>query len=322
MSVPAMMRAAAIDRFGGPEVLTIHTLPVPVPDAREVLIALDTAGVGSWDAEMRAGWSPSGRTRFPLVLGTDGSGTIADVGANVRRLEIGDRVYSYSFDNPKGGFYAEYVAVAGERVAHIPDRLDFKRAGAIATTGLTALQGVDDALHVKKRESVAVHGAAGGVGTLAVQFAKLRGALVFAIASGADGIKLVRRLGAAAAVDGKHDDVAIAAHRFAPDGIDAILATVGGEPLEHLIDVLRGGGRVAYPNGVEPEPKRRPDIRIIPYDATPGVREFARLNRAVEAVKLKVPIAAEYPLAEAARAHERLAAGHVLGKIVLRIRRP
>jgi NADPH2:quinone reductase len=113
---PKTMRAAAIDRFGGPEVLSIHSLPVPVPDAREVSIALDTAGVGGWDADMREGWSPSGRTRFPLVLGTDGSGTVAAVGSRIRRLKVGDRVYAYSFDNPKGGFYAEYVAVLAETV--------------------------------------------------------------------------------------------------------------------------------------------------------------------------------------------------------------
>jgi NADPH:quinone reductase-like Zn-dependent oxidoreductase len=152
-----------------------------------------------------------------------------------------------------------------------------------------------------------------------VQFANLRGALVFATTASAEGVRLVRRLGAAAAVDGKHEDVALAAHRFAPDGIDAILATVGGDPLERLLDLLRSGGRLAYPNGAEPEPKRRSGAKIVPYDAIPGVREFAQLNRAVEAAKLKIPIAAEYPLADAARAHERLAAGHVLGKIVLRI---
>jgi NADPH:quinone reductase-like Zn-dependent oxidoreductase len=316
------MRAAAIDRFGGPDVLTPHTLPVPVPDAHEVLIAVHTAGVGPWDADIRAGWYPGGTPRFPLTLGTDGSGTVAEVGSRVRRHHIGDRVYSYSWDNSKGGFYAEYVAVAADKVGPVPEQLDLKRAGAIATTGLTALQGIEDALHVRKGEAVIVHGASGGVGTLAVQFARLRGARVLATASGPDGVKLARRLGAETAIDGRHDDIAVAAHRFSPSGIDAILATVGGAPLERAIDVLRPGGRVAYPNGVEPEPKPRSGIDIIPYDAVSGVREFARLNRAVQAAGLKVPIAAEYPLHEAARAHECLAAGHVLGKIVLRVRKP
>jgi NADPH:quinone reductase len=319
-TIPKTMRAAAIDHFGGPEVLSIHSLPVPVPDAREVLIAVDTAGVASWDADMREGWSPTGHTRFPLVLGTDGGGTVAALGSRVRRFKVGDRVYAYSFDNPKGGFYAEYVAVLAENIAHIPKRLDVERAGAIPCTGLTALQGIDDALRVKRGETVIIHGAAGGVGSLAVQFAKLRGARVLATASREDGLALVRRLGADMAVDGRREDITAAARRFAPEGVDAVLALAGGMALTRCLDALRSGGRLAYPNGVEPKPRKRRGIEIIPYDGVGGVREFQRLGRAVEAAKLEVPIAGAYALADAAKAHERLAAGHVLGKIVLRTR--
>lgn len=101
-TIPFTMRAAALDRFGGPEVLTIHELPVPTLDANEILIAVHTAGVGSWDADMRGGWWPEGEPSFPLVLGSDGPGTVVDAGRSVRRLAIGDRAYSYSFANAKG----------------------------------------------------------------------------------------------------------------------------------------------------------------------------------------------------------------------------
>ena len=97
------MPAAAIDHFGGPEVLTLHIVPVPAIDADEVLIALDMAGVGPWDADIREGWYPGGKPRFPLVLGVDGAGIVAAVGSRVRRLKVGDKVYSYSWANPKGG---------------------------------------------------------------------------------------------------------------------------------------------------------------------------------------------------------------------------
>jgi NADPH2:quinone reductase len=316
--IPHTMPAAAIDHFGGPEVLTLHNVPVPAVGEREVLIALDTAGVGPQDADMREGWYPGGKPRFPLVLGVDGAGVIAAVGSRVRRLKVGDKVYSYSWANPKGGFYAEYVAVAAEKVARVPKRLDLEHAGAIATTGLTALQGIDDALNVKKGETILIHGGSGGVGTLAIQFAKLRGARVVATGSGLDGVELVREMGADRAVEGKHEDVAEAALQLAPDGIDAILALAGGDALERAIEVLRRGGRLAYPNGIEPEPTKRRGIEFIPYDAVSGVREFERLNRAVEAAKLKVPIAEAFALARANKAHERLAEGHVLGKMVLR----
>jgi NADPH:quinone reductase-like Zn-dependent oxidoreductase len=314
------MRAAAIDRFGGPAVLKVRRLPRPSPGPREVLIALDTAGVGGWDADMRKGWWPEGRPRFPLVFGTDGAGVVAAAGPRVRRLKKGDRVYAYSFSNPKGGFYAEYVTVRSDRTARIPKGLDNRSAGAMATTGLTALQGVDGALRVRRGQSIAIVGASGGVGTLAVQFAKLRGARVLAVASGLDGVRLARRLGADEAVDGRRGDVPGAVRRFAPEGLDGVLALTGGKTLSACLDALRKGGRLAYPNGVEPAPRKRSGVPTKSYNAVTGVREFERLRRAVEGAKLVVPIAASYPLARAADAHRRLERGHVLGKVTLRIR--
>ena len=317
-SIPKTMRAAAIDRYGGPEVLTIHELPVPEVGASDLLIAVHTAGVGPWDASIRGGWSPSGRRpRFPLVLGADGSGTVAARGSRVRRFQVGDPVYAYGWDNPKSGFYAEYAVVPAENAARIPRPLDLTHAGGVPCAGLTAQQGIDDALHLRKDETIIVHGASGGLGTLAVQFAKLRGARVFASASGSDGVALVRRLGADAAADG-HGDITSAARAFAPDGFDAILALTGAQ-LAQYIDLLKQGGRVAYPNGVQPAPRKRRGVEVIGYDGAAGAKEWARFNRAVEAIRLQVPIAAEYPLAEAAAAHRRIAQGHVLGKIILRV---
>jgi NADPH:quinone reductase-like Zn-dependent oxidoreductase len=267
---------------------------------------------------MRSGKWVGKRPHFPLVLGTDGAGTIAAVGSRIRRFDVGDQVYAYSFGNPKGGFYAEYVAVPAEAVAHVPKRLDLEHAGAMATTGLTALQGIDDALHLKKGESILIHGASGGVGTLAVQFAKLRGGRVFATASGADGVALALQLGADTAVDGRHEDITGAAHRFAPQGIDAMLALTG-RAIELCIDSVHRHGRVAYPNGIEPTPKKRHGIEMIPYDAVAGPRQFEHLDRAADAAKLDVPIAVAFNLIEARKAHERLEQGHLLGKMVLRI---
>ena len=318
--LPHTMQAAAIDRAGGPEVITLHTLAVPKPAADEVLIAVNTAGVAIWDVGLRRHPQSIKHSHFPLVLGTDGAGIVAALGAKVRGFKVGEQVYSYSWDNPHGGFYAEYVAVPAERVGHVPEGLSLRQAGAIATTGLTAIQGIDDALHLKSGETLIIHGASGGVGSLALQFAKLRGVKVLATASGEDGLALVKRLGADAVVDSRHGDMAGAGHQFAPTGVDAVLALAGGDTLERCIDALRPGGRVAFPEGVEPEPKARDGVAIIRYNAIPGAQEFERLNRAIEAVKLEVPIAAEFPLAEAAKAQERVEAGHILGKIVLRMR--
>src|SRR5258706_12061756 len=116
MHVPGTMFAAAIDRFGGPDVITAHALPVPAVDAGEVLIAVDTAGVGRWDANIREGFYASRKPRFPLVLGFDGAGIVAAVGSRVRRLKVGGEVYSYNWQNPKCGFYAGYVVVPDDQV--------------------------------------------------------------------------------------------------------------------------------------------------------------------------------------------------------------
>jgi NADPH:quinone reductase len=321
MKMPATMRAIAIDRFGTPDVLKLHVLPVPEVGPSEILIAIHTAGVGSWDADIRGGWWPGERRpTFPLVLGTDGSGTVVAVGSKVRRLSVGDTVYAYSFPNTKGGFYAEYVVVDAENVGRPPEMLSLKEAGAVATVGLTALQGIDDTLHVTRGENVVVHGASGGVGSLALQFAKMRGARVLATASGRDGIALVRRLGADAAADARRDDLKAAAFAFAPEGVDAVLALAGGTSLTRLLDAVRRRGRVAFPNGIVPAPRKRAGVSVKAYDSSPGVRQFERLGRAIEAARLKVPIATAYPLAQAAKAQARIQKGHVLGKIVLRVR--
>ena len=318
-TVPETMRAMAIDRFGGPDVLTMHTLPVPEVGANEVLIAVHTAEVGGWDTQVRDGSMSDEKPRFPLVLGGGGSGTIAAVGSRVKRFKIGDPVYSYAWGNSKGGFYAEYVAAPEKTVAPIPAPLDLAQAGAIPIAAVTAIQGTDDTLQLKKGEHVIILGASGGLGVFAIQFAKLRGARVLAIASGQDGVALARKLGADVAIDGRADDVAAAARALAPDGIDAVLALIGGKTLTKCLDTLRRGGRLAYPNGIEPEPRKRRGVKTKPYDGVAGRVQWERLARAVTAARLQVPIAAEFPLAEAARAHERLAQGHVVGKIVLRI---
>jgi NADPH:quinone reductase-like Zn-dependent oxidoreductase len=132
----------------------------------------------------------------------------------------------------------------------------------------------------------------------------------------------VRRLGADAAVDGRRGDIAAAVHSFAPQGADAVLALAVGDGLRRCIDALRPGGRVAFPHGIGSEPTGRAGITITPYDAIEGSQEagLARLNQAIEAGRFEIPIAGRYPLADAAKAHERLAAGHVLGKLLLRIR--
>jgi NADPH:quinone reductase-like Zn-dependent oxidoreductase len=320
-AIPVTMRAVTMDRPGGPEVLEVRTLPVPKVDAHDVLIAVHAASVASWDIEIRQSLAYV-KPKFPYTLGSDGSGVIAAVGSAVDRFAVGDEVYAYCWDNPKGGFYAEFVAVAADCVSKLPRGVSLEAAGALGASGLTALSGVDRVLGVKRGESLIIHGASGAVGTLALQIAKVRGARVLATASGEEGVALVRRLGADAVVDGRTGDIAAAAREFAPQGVDAVLALAGGAALEKCLGALRAGGRVAYPNGVNPAPAARPGITVTAYDALSGAQQdqFAQLNRAVEARHFEVPIAATFALADAAAAHRRVEAGRVPGKVLLRIR--
>jgi NADPH2:quinone reductase len=315
------MKAAAIDRPGPPSVLKLHTLPRPEPAPHEVVIALHASGIGVWDADIRKGWWPSGRPKYPLVLGTDGAGTVAARGSRVRRFDVGDRVWAYEFTNGKAGFYAEYVAVNADHVGRIPRRLDLQQAGAAAVTALTALQGTDDTLGLRRGETVLIFGATGAVGTMAVQFAHRRGARVIATASGSKAARLIRGLGASEVFDGRARDAVDRLRKLAPEGLDAVLAFAGGKTLDQCLDLVKPGGHVAHPNGVEPEPKRRRRrFSVEGYDAEPSAKSFARLARAAQEARLRVPIAAKFPLAQAARAHARLERGQVVGRIVLRIR--
>jgi NADPH:quinone reductase len=287
------MKAAAIDKFGPPEVLTVHAFPIPKAGPKDVLIALHSAGVGIWDSEIRKGEYSIGRKKFPLVLGADGAGIIAGVGKDVRRFKEGDQVWSYHFSNTKSGFYAEYIAVNAKNVAGIPSGLSLLEAGAAAVTGLTALQGVDDHLKVNATDTVLIFGATGAVGTLAVQFARRTGARVIATASTGRGSKTLRDLGIEDVLDPR-----------ATGAANQVVA----------------GGRVFYPGGVEPEPKKRPKIKVSTYDAEVGPEEFERLNRAVAESNLKVVIEQRFKLEDARQAHVRLEQGHVVGRIVLEIR--
>jgi NADPH2:quinone reductase len=312
------MKAAASDRFGPPRVLKLHTLPVPRPGPKQVLIAVYAAGVGVWDASVRDGsWRPYGRPKFPLVLGTDGAGVVIEKGNGVRRFRVGDRVYAVDYS---GGFYAEFVATDAQNTTRVPRRLDWLEAGAALVPGLTALQGIDDHLRIRRGETVLVYGASGSVGTLAIQFAKRLRARVLATASGSDAAALVRQLGADEVFDLRAGNATEKLRSLAPDGIDAVLALAGSPVLEKCLDLVRPRGRVAYPNGVEPEPRRSRKVHMIAYDAEAGPRQFARLERAVTEARLRVPIAAKYPLAQAAKAHTRIERGHILGRIVLQIR--
>lgn len=318
---PDVMRAAAIDRFGGPDELAMQPLPVPDIDDDEILLDIRSAGVGVWDAWERQGAMKDridGAPTFPYVLGSDGAGTVAAVGADVDRFSEGDRVYASSFLNPKGGFYAEYAAVPADRVAPIPSGLDFEEAGALPADGVTALRGLRDELKVEEGDSLLVFGASGGVGHLAVQLANRMGAHVLAIASGGDGVDLVTDLGASEVVEGREEDPRDAMRRLAPNGLDAALITASGEGLETALSGLREGARATWPNGVTPTPDVPDTVESSSYDGAPDPDILRALNTLIDSGPFEVHVDETFPLPEASDAHRALEEHHP-GKLCLRV---
>jgi NADPH:quinone reductase-like Zn-dependent oxidoreductase len=314
------MHAAAIGQFGGIDTISYQTLPLPTLARDEMIMQVESAGVGVWDTFEREGGFAKmfgGTPKFPYVLGSDGAGTVVAVGEDVRQFKKGDRVYAMALANPKGGFYAEYVVLKADQASPIPSNLSTEQAGVMPVDAITALVGLDDALDLKQGESVMIFGASGGIGHLAVQLAKRMGAKVFAVASGNDGVALVRTLGADAVVDGHSSDVAAEAKKFAPQGIDCALVTAGGKRTDAALKALRQGGRVAYPNGVEPAPNVRSDVQSKSYDGTPTAAMIQNLNRLIEAGPFQVHIARTFTLKDAADA-QRALEEHYLGKIALK----
>jgi NADPH2:quinone reductase len=315
LTIPSEMKAVAIERFGGPEVLQVRKLPVPALGPREILLRVDTAGIGVWDDRVREGGFDTGSTRFPFVIGNDGAGVVVAVGPDVRRFRVGDRAWGHRMS---GGFYAEYVALHEDDAAPIPDTLDPNEAGALGADGITALRGLEDQLQLRSGQSLMVFGASGGLGHLAVQLARRMGARVLAVASFQDGVELAERLGADLAIDGRRDDVAEAARRFAPEGLDAALVLAGGDAADAALTAMKKGGRVAYPNGVEPEPSAPEGVEVRAYNGIPGAEAFERLNRWIGQAPFRVELGKVYSLEDAAEAHRDLGKHH-LGKSALRI---
>jgi NADPH:quinone reductase-like Zn-dependent oxidoreductase len=314
------MQAITLGRFGGIDELKTQSVPVPQAGPNEVLIRVEFAGVGVWDPFEREGGFAKmygGQPAFPYILGTDGAGTVAAIGQQVTRFKEGDRVYAAALLNPKGGFYAPYAAVNADTVSRIPGKLTTEQAGVLMSDALTALRGLDEMLHLKQGQTVMVFGAGGGLGHLAVQLARNMGAKVFAVASGADGVELAKRLGADAAAEGRTQDIVAAARTFAPDGLDAALFTAGGEAADKAMAALRKGGRATHPNGVMPEPHAPPTVQLTRYDVEINRPMIEKLNGLIEAGPFEVHVARTFPLEQAADA-QRALAEHYLGKLALR----
>ncbi|BCY05752.1 NADP-dependent oxidoreductase [Actinoplanes sp. L3-i22] len=321
MSENNVMNAVRQHRFGGPEVLVVERVARPVPLPTEVLVRVHAAGVNPVDWKSRGGTGMAGVLgEPPFVLGWDVAGVVEAVGFGVTTLRPGDRVYGMPWFPRAAGGYAEYVTAPSRHFARMPAGSTFEQAAAVPLAGLTAWQALVDTAAVQPGQRVLITAAAGGVGHLAVQFAKHLGAHVIAVA-GARNQQWLTELGADEVVD-------YTAGPFEKQvrDVDVVLDLVGDaydSTSTRSIGTLRAGGLlIAVPAGVSPElaaAASEAGIRATAFLVEPDAPALARIAALIGEGIVNVEVARVLPLASAAEAHRLGAEGHTRGKIVLRV---
>lgn len=312
-TLTATMKAVVMQKFGGPEVLQIAEVSKPIPGPGEVLVAVHGAGVNPVDWKIREGAFGAKNAKFPMIIGYDVSGVVESVGTGVDAFKPGDEVYSY-IAIAHGGGYAEYVALPAKDVAKKPAKADFIAAAGVPLAGLTAWQALFEQADLKAGQSVLIHGAAGGVGHFAVQFAKAKGAKVYATAS-ASNRDFLTKLGADVVIDYKNEKFEDLAKEM-----DVILDPIGGDTLARSYDCVKKGGVlvsiVAMPDAAKCKER---GISGKVFLVHPDARQLTEIAALIDEGKVKPHISETFPLSDAAKAHEKSKTGHTVGKIVLKV---
>lgn len=311
------MRAVVAIKQGGPEVLELREVEKPEPGLTEILVRVRTAGVNPTDWKARAGGGLPGKT-FPAILGYDVAGVVEAVGPGVTLYKPGDEVLGMPKFPVLPGAYAEYVVAQARQFATKPKTMSFEEAAGLPLVALTAWQGLIDTGKLRPGRRVLIHAAAGGVGHVAVQIAKSRGAYVIGTASAAKH-EFVRGLGADEVIDYRSTDF-VDVLRENP--VDIVFDSIAGDYSRRSLDVIKDGGVLVSILPVNEEAMKEADRRGIPTGFTLVEPDRLALTDIVELVgkgELKVAIDSVFPLAEAAEAHRRGETNRATGKIVLSV---
>ncbi len=282
-----------------------------MPDEDEILVRVRGAGVNPVDASVREGRFGRGG-KLPLIPGYDIAGTVEKVGAKVTKFKEGDEVFAY-IALARGGGYAQYATVKEAEAAAKPGKIGFEEAAGVPLAGLTAWQALVDTAHIAKGQTVLIHGGSGGVGSMAVQIAKSRGAKVIATASGKNQ-DLLRELGADVAVNYESQKFEDAAKE-----VDVVLDAVGGATRDRSWGCLKKGGILVSIVG-QPDQKAAGEhgVRGVGILVKPDGGELGQLGELIEKGKIKPAPTEVMPLSEAAKAQQQAATRHTRGKIVLK----
>jgi NADPH2:quinone reductase len=322
------MKAIRVHACGGPEALRYDEVDVPEPKAGEALVRVAAAGVNFIDVQHRTGrYKPP---MLPFTLGSEAAGTVAAVGRGVTEVAVGDRV-AYAMVL---GAYADYAVVPAARLVKVPDAVSLETAAAVMLQGLTAHYLTHSTFALAPGHTALVHAAAGGVGQLIVQVARLRGATVYGTVGSAAKSEVARRAGAAATIDYREQDFAEEIKKLTDGrGVDVVYDSVGKDTFDKSLSCLRPRGMLAL-FGFSSGPVAPFDPALLGYKGSlfltrPGLNQYIAtrdelVGRASDlfawlaAGKLKVTVDRSFPLAEAAAAHEALEARRTAGKLLLR----
>ncbi len=324
------MKAIRINETGDAEVMRLEEIEKPAPKAGEVLIKIAAAGINYADLAQRQGAYLT-RTQTPMTMGFEVAGTVEALGSGVTTPQVGTRVVALT-----AGGYAEYTTAAANTVIPIPDTLDFNSAAAFPVQGITAYQLLHESTRMQAGESVLIHAAAGGVGTLAVQLAKLMGAkTVIGTASSAKKLELVRELGADVAINYTEEDWPEQVKKATGGkGPDVILEMVGGDIAEKSLQILAPFGRMVVYGAASGERVQFAAIQlmhknqsVVGYWLTAWMSRPDKTAEAAQALmqylasgKLRIIVGHTFPLENAVEAHKTIAERKTTGKVVLTVK--
>ncbi len=312
------MKAIQINSYGGNDVLEINeNASKPSPTTGQVLVEVYATSINPIDWKVRAGYlKEMVPLQFPATLGGDFSGVVFDVGEGMTNFKVGDEVYGQGgILNGGSGSFAQFVAANALKILVKPKSLDFAEAAALPLTGISALQALEDHIHLAKGQKILIHGGAGGIGTIATQLAKFLGAYVATTVS-ADDKDYVKSLGADEVIDYKNE-----AFEDKLADFDAVFDTVGGETTDRSFKVLKKGGiivsMVGQPNT---DFAQKYGVTAIGQNTDANRERLNRLAELVNSGKIKAHIDKVFPLEQTKEAFRHLEKGHPRGKVVLKIK--
>lgn len=311
------MKAVVINQYGGKEELKEVDYPKPLPGQNQVVIDIHATSINPIDWKLREGYLKEMLPfHFPIILGWDAAGVVTDIGEHVTKFDIGDKVFTRPATTEKGT-YAEYIAVEEDLIAKMPNNMTFEEAASIPLAGLTAWQCLVDSAKVSQGDKVLIHAGAGGVGSLAIQIAKSKGATVATTGSGKNRDYLLS-LGADLVINYENEDFSEIISDY-----DIVLDTMGGDIQEKSFSVLRLGGKlvsiVAPPNE---EKAKEKGVLVDFVWLQPNGEELEKLAQLIEEEKLKAQVGEVFDFNEEGlkEAHALSESHHAKGKIVIKMK--